>query len=378
MDLSPFFQEWPQNVFLGSLFLEAADLIVESVVRQIVFPAFALSVFRDERLFDVFIEFVKVDIGQNRANDSPLRCSARGGSEAPFFEISGLEQVLDQVQETVIVDFLSEYRYQDLMIDVIEKPFDISFDEPFRTVPGVEYFPQRGMASSSWPETMRVGAELRLVVCVQYGSHHFLQHLIGPRRDAEWSQFSILLGDVNSADREPSISFLAEECDDVLDLPRRHAIHGFVGNTFCQRTIVSIETSVRLEVQIRVIEASIGVFQSQTASASFGDDGQCRFGVSHVAYLYGYCPLTTCPASPCVRLSRTRTTIGTPSPWGSRPLGDLDFPCCHTSERGLGSPLIPTPEVYPSVSRRAGLPFLQRGYPGFTGVGTRRHRVESA
>src|SRR5262249_19416926 len=35
---------------------------------------------------------------------------------------------------------------------------------------------------------------------------------------------------------------------------------------------------------------------------------------------------SACPPSPWVRLSRTRTTMRTPSPWGSRPTGDLEFP----------------------------------------------------
>ena len=36
--------------------------------------------------------------------------------------------------------------------------------------------------------------------------------------------------------------------------------------------------------------------------------------------------LVTYPPSPCGRLSRPRTTMGAPSPWGSRPAGDPAFP----------------------------------------------------
>jgi len=53
---------------------------------------------------------------------------------------------------------------------------------------------------------------------------------------------------------------------------------------------------------------------------------------------------STCPPSPCGRLSRPRTTMRAPSPWGSRPTGDLVLLSRSTSERGLGRPLIPTPD----------------------------------
>jgi hypothetical protein len=64
---------------------------------------------------------------------------------------------------------------------------------------------------------------------------------------------------------------------------------------------------------------------------------------------------STCPPSPCGRLSRSPTPMGAPSPWGSRPLGDLVVLGCGTSEPGLGRPLIPTPDVSSPVSCRTGL-----------------------
>ena len=66
--------------------------------------------------------------------------------------------------------------------------------------------------------------------------------------------------------------------------------------------------------------------------------------------------LVTYPPLPGVRLSRTRTTMGVPSPWGSRPEGDLRFLHNLTSEHGLGPPFIPTPGLDRPVSHRAGLP----------------------
>jgi hypothetical protein len=37
-------------------------------------------------------------------------------------------------------------------------------------------------------------------------------------------------------------------------------------------------------------------------------------------------PSATCPPSPCDRLPRSRTITEAPSPWGSRPSGDREFP----------------------------------------------------
>jgi hypothetical protein len=54
----------------------------------------------------------------------------------------------------------------------------------------------------------------------------------------------------------------------------------------------------------------------------------------------------TCPASPCGRLSRPRTTIGAPSPWGSHPLGDPEFLLRRTSERGTGVPFVPLSDLF--------------------------------
>ena len=61
---------------------------------------------------------------------------------------------------------------------------------------------------------------------------------------------------------------------------------------------------------------------------SITEDIEDRFGALHYAYLAALrCPVT-CAPSPCGRLSRPpwwvvapTTTMGTPSPWGSRPEG---------------------------------------------------------
>jgi hypothetical protein len=64
----------------------------------------------------------------------------------------------------------------------------------------------------------------------------------------------------------------------------------------------------------------------------------------------------TCPPLPCTGLSSAQTTMGAPSPWGSRPLGDLEFLRDRTKQHDLGHLFIPTPRLYGLVSHRVGLP----------------------
>jgi hypothetical protein len=65
--------------------------------------------FRDERPFDILVEPVQVDVCEQRTDDPALRCAAERGSVVPVFEVSSLEQVLNQDQEAVIVDLFSEH-----------------------------------------------------------------------------------------------------------------------------------------------------------------------------------------------------------------------------------------------------------------------------
>jgi hypothetical protein len=80
---------------------------------------------------------LKEEPERRRYNDPTLRCPAEIGSIFPFFEVTGLDQVVNQVEEAAIVDFLSEDRHQDSMVNVVETTFDVTLDEPFHSGPGV-------------------------------------------------------------------------------------------------------------------------------------------------------------------------------------------------------------------------------------------------
>ncbi len=53
-------------------------------------------------------------------------------SVRPYFQSSrsSLQQVLEQAQETVVVELLAERRQQDIVVDVVKAPLDVALDEP--------------------------------------------------------------------------------------------------------------------------------------------------------------------------------------------------------------------------------------------------------
>jgi hypothetical protein len=55
-----------------------------------------------------------------------------------LLHVDSLEQVLNQGQETVVVDFLAKNRHHDRSVDVVEASFDVTLDQPDRPVPGAE------------------------------------------------------------------------------------------------------------------------------------------------------------------------------------------------------------------------------------------------
>ena len=59
---------------------------------------------------------------------------------------------------------------------MIETVRDIAFDDPVNALPGMHNFAERGMASPSRPESMRVIAEARLKVGIQQLPYDLLHH----------------------------------------------------------------------------------------------------------------------------------------------------------------------------------------------------------
>ena len=114
-----------------------------------------------------------------------------------------------------------------------------------------------GVTSSSFPKSVRVWAELNVVIGVQDQPDHFRQELVAPDGQSERSLFPVPLGDVGSACWLPLIPFEAQSTYDVLYPLERHAINGFRGHAFGGRASVAIDLAIGGQVKVLVEQLSV-------------------------------------------------------------------------------------------------------------------------
>jgi hypothetical protein len=115
-----------------------------------------------------------------RGEHPTLRRTAQCGVIPPLFQIPSLEQVRDQPKKAVVSDALAQDGKQDVVVQPVETLGDVAFDEPRRGLPRVVDVPQRRVTAAAGPETVGGGTELRLVIRLQKGAHHFLQQFVRP------------------------------------------------------------------------------------------------------------------------------------------------------------------------------------------------------
>jgi hypothetical protein len=68
-----------------------------------------------------------------------------------------LKELADQLQEAVIVDLFTEYSQQHFMRNVVETPFDVSFNKPLHSRPAALHSAERGVATTIRTEPVGVG-----------------------------------------------------------------------------------------------------------------------------------------------------------------------------------------------------------------------------
>src|SRR3972149_10290578 len=96
------------------------------------------------------------------------------------------------------------------MVKPVETLRDIPFDEPRGSLPSLD-LRQSGMTPMRRPKAMRESTELRLVVRLQDGAHHFLQQLVRPRRESQRGLCrGGLLRDVDPPDRRSPPAALSQ------------------------------------------------------------------------------------------------------------------------------------------------------------------------
>jgi len=98
----------------------------------------------------------------------------------PVLQVPGHEHVTDKPEKTLVLDLLREDRQEYLMAQGPEAIGDVTFNEPHGSGPGAVDFPQRGMAPSFLPETVRAVRELRFVVRFKEQAHDLADQLVWP------------------------------------------------------------------------------------------------------------------------------------------------------------------------------------------------------
>ena len=141
-------------------------------------PPFPFGVLRDQFPLGKLIELVQIDAAEQRRDHAALRGAAKRVMVLPVFQVPGLEHVADQPEKPVIADSLRQDPEKDLMVKTAEAVGDATLDKPHRPGPGLLYFPQRGMAASPFPETVRPARESRFVVRLKEQAHHLADELI--------------------------------------------------------------------------------------------------------------------------------------------------------------------------------------------------------
>src|SRR2546426_4938386 len=121
-------------------------------------------ILRDQVGFHKFVQFVQVDIAEYRTNDPTLGDPRERRKRTPFLQISSLKQLVDETQKPWIVDLFSQDAQHDGVVKSIKTGFDVSFNKPVAPCPRVFNVTQCRVTASFRSITMRVFAELRLVI----------------------------------------------------------------------------------------------------------------------------------------------------------------------------------------------------------------------
>src|SRR5262245_7589655 len=96
------------------------------------------------------------------------------GVIGPDFTVSCLEECFNESYKAIIIDAFSQDGEQDGVIDVIETPFDISFNKPLRSGPGLMDLGQSRVASCVRSKSVGGSRKLRVVIGFQDGADDFL------------------------------------------------------------------------------------------------------------------------------------------------------------------------------------------------------------
>src|SRR6266496_3192292 len=115
---------------------------------------YAPGVFGDENCLGELVQPVEVNTGKDRGNHTALRAAAEGRVPFPVLQVTGLEHLLNEPEEPVVVDILRQDGEHDRMVKAAETIGDVSLDKPGCPGPVCCHFAQRGVAATAGTETV--------------------------------------------------------------------------------------------------------------------------------------------------------------------------------------------------------------------------------
>ena len=100
----------------------------------------------------VLIQFMQVDVAENRAHARTLWRTGICYMVFPLIHVSGLKKFPHQPDELFVVDPLFQQIDQYMMVERVEARRDVAFQKPVRTRKSVLKLDKRRVAASPWSE----------------------------------------------------------------------------------------------------------------------------------------------------------------------------------------------------------------------------------
>src|SRR5262249_21423273 len=174
------------------------------------------------------VEWVQVDVGEDRAAHAPLWGSDK---RAPPFlppQVARPEGFPDQAEESLVRDPLSQQGDQDVVVDLVEAGLDVALDDPGDTGPLGSELTQGRVSPPAGPEAMTTvpeGGSFRAVVD-RFEDHvdDLLRDLVPGGRDAERPHLAVRFRDVLPPRGFELEALVSEGTREVLDGPQREAV----------------------------------------------------------------------------------------------------------------------------------------------------------
>jgi hypothetical protein len=194
---------------------------------------------------------MEINVGEQWRDYSALRRTAVGSFVNPIFHVARFEHSSDEIDESFIIYPSSEERQKDLMVDIVEEPTYIHFDQPFASRPSfLDDFKSR-VAGTTRTEPVRLFREHGFINRRENCPCRLLDEPVFNRRDSQRPCLAVALRDMNPPDRSETIRTFRHAPGDLGQLLKRHAIEGLAISTRRQRSLIAGDLYVSPLIEIR-------------------------------------------------------------------------------------------------------------------------------